>query len=77
MPWFGYAPYTLRESTRMTIEDWALQFEGLDPVKIKAILDDAVHVLGVIKAELPRIERLIANAQSQILAYEANQKRFQ
>lgn len=71
----------------MSIEDFVLRFEGLDPAKIKQGLDDVSHLAGVIKAEvekfkalldteLPRIERLIANVQSQIAAYEANQRRF-
>ncbi len=60
----------------MTFEDLALKFEGLDPVKVKAILDDVSHLLGIIKTEMPRAEHLIANLQSQIAAYEAKQKEF-
>ncbi len=60
----------------MTIEDWVFQQEGLEPAKVQAIIDDVLHVLAVIKAELPRVEKLVANLQSQIAAYEANQRRF-
>lgn len=58
----------------MSIEDALLQFEGLDPKKVIAILDDLAHLLGVIKTEMPRIERLVANLKVQIEAYEAKQK---
>ncbi len=60
----------------MSIEDFALQFEGLDPAKVHAILDDTVHLLDVIKAEMPHIERWIANVRSQVAAYEAKQKQI-
>lgn len=58
----------------MSIEDNLLRFEGLDPAKINAILDNVTHLLGVVKAEMPRVEKLIADVQSQIAAYEAKQK---
>lgn len=58
----------------MSIEDNILRFEGLDPAKVRATLDDITHLLSILKAEMPRIERLIANLQSQIAAYEAKQK---
>ncbi len=57
----------------MSIEDFALQFEGLDPAKVHAILNDIVHFLDVLKTEMPRIERLRDNLRSQIAAYEAKQ----
>ena len=58
----------------MSLESAALQFEGLDPAKVKDILDNVVHLLGILKAEMPRIEKLIADVQSQIVAYETKQK---
>ena len=61
----------------MSIEDFALRFEGLDPVKVKAILDNTSHLLGVVESELPRIKQLIADVRTEIAAYEAKQKEFQ
>lgn len=60
----------------MSIEDNLLRFEGLDPAKVNAILDNVAHLLGAIKAEMPRVEKLIADVQSQIAAYEAKQKQI-
>jgi hypothetical protein len=61
----------------VTIEDWALTFEGMDPVKIQAVMDDTRHLISVIKAEMPRVAKLIDTIQEQISAYEANQRKFQ
>ena len=81
----------------MSLEDFALRFEGLDPVRVNAIVDNLAHLAGVVdtqvesvkellikanalsavvQAELPRIKKTIADIQSQLAAYEANQRRF-
>jgi len=60
----------------MTIEDFALRFEGLDPVKVKEILDNVQHFINLITTELPRIDKTLKAINSQIAAYEANQRRF-
>lgn len=60
----------------MSIEDFLERFEGLDPVKIKAILDNTSHLLGVIETELPRIKQLIGDVRMEIAAYEAKQAQY-
>jgi ABC-type transporter Mla subunit MlaD len=81
----------------MTLEDFALRFEGIDPAKVNEIANNLTHLLGVVdgqmervkeilikvdalsavvQAELPRAKQTLADIQSQIAAYEANQRRF-
>jgi ABC-type transporter Mla subunit MlaD len=81
----------------MSIEDFALRFEGLDPARINAVVNNLAHLAGVVEAqvesvkellikanalsavvqsELPRVKQTIADIQSQLAAYEANQRRF-
>ena len=60
----------------MTIEDFAIQFEGLDPAVVHRALADAEHLLGIIQAEMPCIKQLLADVRSQIVAYEAKQKQL-
>ena len=74
----------------MSIEDFALRFEGIDPARVKQSMDDLVAVLNsakqiaaalqvqmtAVQTQMPRIERLIDNVETIIKQYEANQRRF-
>lgn len=43
----------------MTWESWFLEQEGLDPAKIKAILDNTEHLLGVVENNLDNVNALL------------------
>jgi len=60
----------------VTLETFLMQQEGLDPARVKAILDSVQHFIGVIKTEMPRIEKLLTDINSQIAAYGAKQKEY-
>jgi hypothetical protein len=59
------------------VETAALRFEGFTDeqiAQIDAVLPDVEHLLGVLKAELPRINRLIPIAQMAIRTFNAANK---
>lgn len=43
----------------MSIEDIALRWEGLDPAKIKSILDDTAALLSVVESEIGRVQSVL------------------
>jgi len=56
------------------VETAALRFEGFTDAQIDAALPDIEHVLGVLKAELPRINRLVPVLQMAIRVFNAANK---
>lgn len=53
----------------MTIEDFILQQEGIDPVKFHQLLAD-------IKQVIPQIQKILTEAQKMIDTFEAKQKEY-
>jgi ABC-type transporter Mla subunit MlaD len=70
----------------MSIEDFALRFEGLDDQQIARVhlaLNDSVHtvanlkaIIQIVKAELPRLERTLATLESVLATVKTTQERF-
>jgi uncharacterized protein YukE len=44
--------------------------------QINAIAERCTAFAAVVKSETPRMQKMLANIQSQIQAYEANQRRY-
>jgi predicted transcriptional regulator len=53
----------------MSIEDFVLRQEGIDPVKFYQLLAD-------IKQVIPSIQKILTEAQKMIDAFEAKQKEY-
>ena len=70
----------------MTLEDFALRFEGLSDEQIAAVhrlLEEAPHtianlrsIVAIIEADLPRLKRTLATLQSALATINANQQRY-
>jgi len=59
------------------VETAALRFEGFTDqqiAQIDAALPDIEHLLGVLKAELPRINRLVPVLQMALRTFNATNK---
>ncbi len=71
----------------MTIEDLVLRFEGLSEQQIAAFhqaMADSVHtvanvkaIIGIVEAELPRLKRTVATAESILATINAKQQQWQ
>lgn len=70
----------------MSIEDFALKFEGLSDQQIAAVhqaLADSIHtianvkaILAIIEAELPRLKKTVATAENLLATINAKQKEW-
>jgi len=55
----------------MSIEDFALRFEGLDPAKINAIITNSEHLLGVVEAQMATVKQLTDTVQRLVAVVDA------
>lgn len=64
----------------MSIEDWTLGFEGFSEqqiAQIHAALPDVEHLMDILKAEMPRINKVVPVLQMVIAVVNAKQKQLQ